>query len=95
MVLLWRILEIEFIRRAQTKNPRGDPHEAYLAIERFLKASRKPVLMEPGDDPLPIASDTFALTQRGASVTIECWSVTRNLSRRVSGVKRLLLLLFA
>jgi len=51
--------------------------------------------MEPGDDPLPIASDTFALTQRGASVTIECWSVTRNLSRRVSGVKRLLLLLFA
>ena len=58
-----------------------------MAIERFLKASRKPVLMEPGDDPLPIASDTFALTRRGASVTIECWSVARNLSRRVAGVK--------
>jgi hypothetical protein len=43
--------------------------------------------MEPGEDPLPIASDTFALTRRGASLTIECWSVARNLSRRVSGVK--------
>jgi hypothetical protein len=78
---------IESLQPAHGKAARGDPHEAYLAIERFLKASRKPVLMEPGDDPLPIASDTFALTRRGASVTIECWSVTRNLSRRVSGVK--------
>ena len=43
--------------------------------------------MEPGDDPIPLASDTFALTERGASVTIECWSVARNLSRRVSGVR--------
>src|SRR5579862_6909377 len=78
---------IEPLQPATGKAARGDPHEAYLAIERFLKASRKPVLMEPGDDPLPIASDTFALTRRGASVTIECWSVARNLSRRVSGVK--------
>ena len=66
---------------------RGDPHEAYLAIERFLKASRKPVLIEPGEDPLAIAPDTFAVAERASSLTIECWSAERNLARRVSGVK--------
>jgi hypothetical protein len=75
------------LQPAHAKATRGDPHQAFLAIERFLKTSRKPILMEPGDDPLPISANTFALTERGASLTIECWNVTRNLSRRVSGVK--------
>ena len=57
------------------------------AIERFLKSSRQPVLMEAGDDPLPIASDTFALNARGGIFTIECWSSTRNLVRRVRGIQ--------
>src|SRR5271155_9044 len=56
------------------------------AIERFLKASRLPVLMKAGDDPLPIRADSFALNDRGGSLTIECWSQTRNLVRRVRGV---------
>jgi hypothetical protein len=55
-------------------------------IERFLETSRMPVALEAGDDPLPIQADTFALTERGGTVTIECWSQTRNLVRRVRGV---------
>jgi hypothetical protein len=55
-------------------------------IERFLKASRLPVVLEAGDDPLPIGADTFALTERAGAITIECWSQTRNLVRRVRGV---------
>src|SRR5580700_6089532 len=58
------------------------------AIERFLKASRLPVVLEAGDDPLPIQPDTFAMNERGGMVTIECWSQTRNLVRRVRGVHR-------
>jgi hypothetical protein len=61
--------------------------EARLAIERFLKASLKPVLMEPGEDPLAITPDTFALNTRGTAVTIECWNEARNLVRRVRGIK--------
>jgi hypothetical protein len=57
------------------------------AIERFLKSSRQPVLMEAGDDPLPIGPDTFALTARGETFTIECWSQARNLVRRVRGIR--------
>jgi hypothetical protein len=46
-------------------------HEAYLATERFLKASPQPALMEPGEDPLPIAADTFALQCNGQTVILE------------------------
>ena len=69
------------------KPSRGDPREASLAIERFLKASTKPVLIDPGEDPLPIATGMFAVTERPSSVTIECWDEKRNLSRRVTSVK--------
>ncbi len=76
------------LQPAPGKAPSDASHEAYLAIERFLKASQKPVLIEPGDDPLPVIPDSFALTLRGAIVTIECWSDTRNLVRRVRSIKR-------
>jgi hypothetical protein len=69
------------------KATRGGPHEAYLAIERFLKASKKPVLIEPGEDPFPLASDTFTVNQRASSVTIECWDEKRTLVRRVASVR--------
>ncbi len=42
--------------------------------------------MEPGEDPIPIASDTFTLGCRGDVVTLEGWSATRNLVRRVRGI---------
>jgi len=43
--------------------------------------------MEAGDDPLPIAKDTFALNARGGIFIIECWSATRNLVRRVRRIQ--------
>ena len=57
-----------------------------LAIEQFLKSSRRPVLMEAGEDPMAIGPETFAVNSRGALLTIECWTQTRNLVRRVRGV---------
>lgn len=75
------------LQPARGKAPRGDPHEAYLALERFLKTSRQPVLMEPGEDPLPVTPDTFAVSERGAIVTLESWNASRNLIRRVRGIE--------
>jgi len=66
---------------------RGDPHLTYLAIERFLKASQKPVLIEPGEDPFALAADMFAVNQRASGITIECWDETRTLVRRVAAVR--------
>jgi hypothetical protein len=62
------------------------PEATSAAIERFLASSRQPVLIEAGEDPLPMTRDTLAITTRGNHVTLECWSATRNLVRRVRGV---------
>lgn len=43
--------------------------------------------MEPGQDPLPITPQTFVL-RPGVHTTVECWSETRNLVRRVRAVLR-------
>jgi hypothetical protein len=56
-------------------------------IEAFLKTAAQPVLMEPGEDPLPIRADQFVLGARaGGACTLECWDETRNLVRRIRGV---------
>jgi len=68
------------------KATRGDPREAYLAIERFLKASQKPFLIEPGEDPFALAPDTFNVNRSSSPVTIECWDEKRTLIRRVASV---------
>jgi len=66
---------------------KSDPQAAHAAIERFLQSSRQPVLFEPGDDPLPITPATFSLTARGIVVTIECWNDSKNLVRRIRGIR--------
>jgi hypothetical protein len=66
---------------------KSDPLSAHAAIERFLVSARQPVLLEPGDDPLPVTSTNFSLTARGNVVTIECWNDTKNLVRRVRGIR--------
>jgi len=54
-----------------------------LAIQDFLKTAQTPMLLEPGEDPFPITPENFALSPRGSAVTLECWTQTRNLVRRV------------
>jgi len=71
----------------QPARAKSDPPAAHAAIERFLQSSRQPVLFEPGDDPLPVSPANFTLTARGNIVTIECWSDTKNLVRRIRGIR--------
>jgi len=66
---------------------KSDPLAAHAAIERFVQSARQPVLFEPGDDPRPITPATFSLTARGSIVTIECWNESKNLVRRVRGIR--------
>jgi hypothetical protein len=57
-------------------------------IQKFVKSSREPVAIEPGDDPIALTPDSFMLTMRGASVTLECWNQTRNLVRRIRSIRQ-------
>src|ERR1017187_9306820 len=62
--------------------------ETRLAIEAFLKNSRQPALLEPGEELLAIGSDNFSLELRGERLTLQAWDRTRNLARRVMGIKQ-------
>ena len=54
-----------------------------LQIEEFIKASQRPVVLEPGEEPLHLLGDNFALNPRATALTFECWTDTRNLVRRI------------
>src|SRR2546430_4151142 len=56
------------------------------AIERFLKASRQPHLLEPGEELLPLKEGSYSVDRKDARLTIQAWSDTRNLTRRIVGL---------
>ncbi len=62
------------------------PTDAQEAIERFLKSSRRPALLEPGEPLLPVTADNYTLQLRSSRLTLQVWDQTRNLVRRVTGV---------
>jgi len=62
------------------------PITAYEATVRFLQAARLPAVLDPGDDAIPIGADNFKLERRGEMATLEVWSETRNLVRRLRAV---------
>jgi len=57
------------------------------AIERFLNASRRPVFIEPGEDPYLLQPGRFALELSGVRLTFQVWDEHRNLVRRVIGIQ--------
>ncbi len=62
---------------------RRSPAEALAAIERFLNASRKPILLEPGEEPFPLDNGSHSIDWRNDRLTLQVWDRTRNLVRRV------------
>ena len=62
------------------------PTDAQAAIERFLKSSRRPALLEPGEPLLALAADNYTVQLRSSRLTLQAWDQTRNLVRRVTGV---------
>jgi hypothetical protein len=61
--------------------------DCQAAVERFLKASRQPALLEPGEDLLPLTAGNFVLETRAGRLTLQAWDRTRNFVRRVAGIK--------
>jgi len=62
--------------------------DAQAAIERFLKASRQPALLEPGEEILPLAAGNFVLEMRSSRLTLQAWDRTRNFVRRIAAIKQ-------
>ena len=69
--------------------PRGSGRSAAEtrdAIEAFLRNCREPVLLEPGEELLPLTGDNLALEMRGSHLTLQAWDRTRNLTRRITSI---------
>jgi len=71
------------VRRAAKLNA----EQTRTQIEAFLKDARQPALLEPGEELLALTADNFVLDLRGERLTLQAWDRTRNLSRRVTGIK--------
>ncbi len=67
--------------------PGRSARDIQAAVERFLKASKQPALLEPGEEILPISAANFILDARDERLTLQAWSEKRNLVRRVLGVR--------
>src|ERR1035437_8563545 len=65
----------------------GEPDESQAAIERFLKASSQPILLEPGEEHFPLTPRHYSLYRDGVQLMLHAWDERRNLVRRVTGHK--------
>jgi hypothetical protein len=65
---------------------RNGPEAARSAFERFVQASREPVLLEPGEEPFALKEGAYELDWRNGRLAIQVWDERRTLTRRVVGV---------
>jgi hypothetical protein len=53
-------------------------------VETFLAGCRQPALLEPGETPLPLRPEHYALTARASGLLLEAWDDVRTLARRIT-----------
>jgi hypothetical protein len=68
------------------KSGRADPVAVRQAIERFLEASKKPALIEAGEECIALNGGNYALDDRGPSLMLQAWDERRNLVRRIIAI---------
>jgi hypothetical protein len=61
--------------------------EAEAAIARFLSTSRRPALLEPGEERILLARDNVVVERRDGRLTVQAWDESRNIVRRVVGIR--------
>ena len=61
--------------------------EICALVESFIEAAKEPAILDPGEQPLPLAAGHWSLTEWNGRLTLEAWTTGRNLVRRVTGVK--------
>ena len=60
---------------------------AATAIERFLASARDPVLVEPGEPPIPLQAGTYSLDNSSGRLLLEAWDDRRNLARTITALR--------
>src|SRR5216684_2355192 len=74
-------------KTATRRAPGRSAEDLQASVERFLKASRKPVLLEPGEPIIPITGANLLLEVRNSRFTVQAWDDERNVVRRVIAIR--------
>jgi len=74
------------MRSAASSAVARDADGTRAILERFLKSCRNPCLFEPGEELLPLKPDNFSMESKDNRLTIQAWSDTRNIVRRIVSV---------
>ena len=61
--------------------------ETRATIEAFLRNSKEPALLEPGEELLLLTGDNVTVELRGSRLTLQAWDRTRNFTRRIVAVQ--------
>jgi hypothetical protein len=72
---------------ATRRAPSRSAEELQAAVERFLKASRKPALLEPGEPIIAITGTNLSLEVRNSRFTVQAWDDERNVVRRIIDIQ--------
>jgi hypothetical protein len=62
-------------------------HRILEATQEFLRSSRQPVLIEPGEEPLELAPENFCLDLRQGRLLFQAWDRERMIVRRLVALK--------
>jgi len=74
-------------KTATRRAPGRSAEEIQAAVERFLKASQKPALLEPGEEIIALTAGNFAMEARNSRLTLQAWDDRRNVVRRVVDIR--------
>ncbi|HLM99953.1 MAG TPA: hypothetical protein VK335_11755 [Bryobacteraceae bacterium] len=73
-------------KTATPRAPGRSAAELLASVESFLKASKQPALLEPGEEMMPITGGNFTIDTRDSRLTLQAWDEHRNLVRRVADI---------
>jgi hypothetical protein len=74
-------------KTATRRAPGRSAEELQAAVERFLKASQKPALLEPGEEMMPLSGGNFVIEARNSRLTLQAFDDRRNVVRRVVDIR--------
>ena len=74
------------MRPAASPAAARDAAGMHAAIECFLKACRRPYLLEPGEELFSLKEGSFSLDLVESRLTLQAWSDTRNFTRKIVGI---------
>lgn len=60
--------------------------ESLETIRHFIATAQAPVLVEPGEEPLPLTQGSYVLEDTAARPAIAAWTESRTLNRRITGL---------